>query len=273
MQFDLIITMYNSGDEDFKHRCMNLVKSVETIPNDVHIVFIEQVLTGMESFFDNVKSKLKHNNYTTKKLELNKPFHKAWLYNYAAKNLTKTDNFIFGETDVLFPENYFVDLTQYIEQNKREWCMGWVKVLYLREDHGLHDEGGVFKGAYETRLHGEGCWGMSLYISKAKFLEIGGYNEYISGASFVDNDIGARLTLNKKEVFKAPFTLYHLYHKRNYSVHTWGRQIGKENITRRNFLHKNSNVLLKLTQENFKLSGSNEGPLLYRKPHEIMQYI
>lgn len=273
MKFDLIITMYNSGDEDFKHRCSNLVRAVASIPNNIHIIFIEQTWGNMESFFDNVKGRISHTNYTEKKLKLDKPFNKAWLYNYAVVNLAKTDNFIFGETDVLFPENYFIELAEYINQNNRTWCMGWNKVLYLREDYNNGDEGGVFKGAYETRLGGDGCWGMSLYISKKKFIEIGGYNEYISGASFVDNDIGARLTINEKEVFKAPFILHHLYHKRNYSTHTWGRQIGPENKDRREFLHKNADVLLALTQTNFKFFGSEDGPLIYRKPHEIMQYI
>jgi hypothetical protein len=256
MLFDLIITAFNSGAPDFEHRCKNLNRSLSSIPDNVRVIIVEQTWLDMPCFIDNIEES--RSNLLTHKIKFNKPFNKSWLYNYAVKNLTNSDNLIFGETDVLFPDDYFNELYQHITESGHAWTLGWDKINYLTHDGKTDTMSNLSLIPIST---GGGCWGMALYINKLTFENIGGYNEFIQGAAVVDNDIAARLIKFTGEANKFNHTLTHLYHERNKSEMSWGTNWGHKYP----FVLENSVMILsKLNQVYHKCGG--EKPLFYTMP-------
>lgn len=228
--FDFIIPVCNIDEIDFKYRVNNINRIIESLPNDVSLILVEQDM-GNNTFGKTVNFR-NNDKYINVKYSI---FNKPWLQNIGVRASDRKD-IIIGESDCLVekPKKFFSQFSTYVKN--LFWCHTWNRIQYHEEDYNIvsRDEIGPKRGMAEGGL---------IYFTKDYYNSIGGANEWFQELGGMDNELIRRA---EAKVNNKPFnwTIHHYWHPQNrMKKNDWSMSVfrnanrEKYNYIRKNILH------------------------------------
>lgn len=203
---DLIIPVCNMGDDSYKYRLRNLESIVRVMPQNIHLIIVEQMLDPTLPLYSN-NIRIPTNKSITKILVRYFIFNKGWLFNIGVRN-AKTPHILLGEGDTGVDLNYFTELYKFAKKrpkNKiRRWFFAWDEIIYWDETFSKK-----IRVAKPTRGMSEGG---ILYYNKTAYWEMGGASEWFLELGGIDNEMALRASHMFKSYDMFPWTINHLYH-------------------------------------------------------------
>jgi predicted glycosyltransferase involved in capsule biosynthesis len=195
------------------NRLNNLTQVIRFLKNrekellEEEFIFVCQTNFNLKQFFVNQKN-----------LNLNlKNYHKSLMTNEGVK-ISKGKYVILLDSDRILPKNYFYNVLNIINEKK---IITTEKILQLDRHYSDEEiESKKFTAERDDRsksIEGrkKNLFAGNTVLSKATFLDLGGYDETFIGYGFADNDISKKATLSDLEVIWLDEEEIHLYHEKN----------------------------------------------------------
>lgn len=203
--FDYIITLLDTEDDDIKYRSDTLSVVLNTIPKNIHVILVEQIRKNQKRCYkDVINIDPTHMTYIEKHYD--GPFVKGWLYNIGINN-SKTENILLAEADNFQEPSYYGDIYQFINTRKLKWFICWDNLIYLDENRI-----NKIRNLRGTHKHGQAEGGL-VYFEKYFLLnDVGGCSEWFRGLGGIDNDTSWRAHHESKTFVHMPGRIYHFWH-------------------------------------------------------------
>jgi len=135
-------------------------------------------------------------------------FNKSKLINFAVKNYVKTPYFIFSDIDIVYQEDYVVQMKKYVYDYSSLYRV-------IPYNHNIYQEcySSNFYELMKLDKHGGGfAHGNGLFFLKS-FMDVQGYNEEFVGYGPEDADYNERIGLVNKLIYDRSIVTTHLWHE------------------------------------------------------------
>lgn len=203
---DVIIPICNVEGPDFEDRLNNLREKIESYPNFVNLIFVEQIINNGYRKYQHYLSDCR-GEWITAKYPI---FNKSWLINLGWRRST-SPYFIITESDCIPDgnvEDYFKELLYFLEKINPTWCWGWNRIQYLDRD---------LKTIIRDDVPRKGMAEGGMVVFERKFFEkIGMSNELMKELGGPDNELIRRVEHLSKSKIMFPWKIIHHFHEKNY---------------------------------------------------------
>lgn len=223
IMMDYVIPIANINNDGFKYRLKNLNSILKVIPDFVNVVIIEQMINPVNKLYSNNLDKLPSDLSLYKKLVRFHTFNKGWLNNIGVR-YSKTNNIILAECDININRKYFIDLKEFILNNKCKWFFAWNEIIYWDKDISK-------KLRVDSPRKGMAEGGL-VYFNKNFYWDIGGSNEFFQELGGIDNELATRARFSSDEDKLFEGIINHMWHPVS-NLKKDGWKLGKHHLTNR----------------------------------------
>ena len=200
-----VIIPYTDGDETRRSAFKTTLDCIKNQTyKDFELIIVEMLFTEPTKLnIENCRHIIvRYENLEGKKKEDTK-FNKSWCVNVGVRN-SNYDHCLMLDADISFPNNYFEQLVDYSNENKYQFFMGFENLIISKGRDNPEERLRSYKIAKMA--------GVSWFVEKKFFKDIGAMNESYFGYGAEDNDFWERANFVLREIYALPVNITHIYH-------------------------------------------------------------